>query len=101
MIAVLDACLVDGFGLKSVDTLVVSGAVATANISTGHSAMVGSVVLISGATPSGLNGEKRVTAITTNTVVFDATGISDQTATGTITLKICLLYTSDAADDTR
>lgn len=88
MIAVLDACLINGFGLKTVDTLVVSGGIATASISTGHSAVEDCVVLISGATPSGLNGEKRVLSRTTNTVVFDATGISNQTATGTITLKI-------------
>lgn len=88
LVAVLDACLVDGFGLKTVDSLVVSSGIATANISTGHSAVAGGVVLISGATPSGLNGEKRVISCTTNTVVFDATGISNQTATGTITLKI-------------
>lgn len=88
MIAVLDACLVNGFGLKTVDTLIVSGGLATASISTGHSADTDTVVLISGATPAGLNGEKRVISRTTNTVVFDATGISDQTATGTITLKL-------------
>lgn len=88
MIAVLDACLITGFGLKTVDTLVVASGIATANISTGHSAVSGGVVLISGATPAGLNGEKRVISVTTNTVVFDATGISNQTATGTITLKI-------------
>jgi len=88
LLAVLDACLVDGFGLKTVDSLVVAGGVATATIATGHSARANSVVLIAGATPSGLNGEKRVISTTTNTVVFDATGITDQTATGTITLKL-------------
>lgn len=88
LLAVLDACLVDGFGLKTVDSLVVAGGIATATIATGHSARVNTVVLIAGATPSGLNGEKRVLTTTTNTVVFDATGITDQTATGTITLKV-------------
>lgn len=88
LVAMLDACLVNGFGLKTVDTLVVAGGVATANISTGHSAIQYCVVEISGATPAGLNGQKRATVVGTNTVSFDATGISDQTATGTITLKI-------------
>ena len=41
----LDACLVDGFGLKTVDTLVVASGVATANISTGSAAVTGGVVL--------------------------------------------------------
>lgn len=90
LIAVLDACLVNGFGVSSVNSLVVAGAVATATMSAGHSAEVGSVVLVSGATPSGLNGEKKVLSVGAGntTLTFDATGISDQTASGTITLKL-------------
>lgn len=88
LIAVLDACLVTGWGLKSVETLVVVGGVATANISTGHSAVVGVVVEVAGATPGTLNGQWRAKIVGPNTVKFDVPGISDQTATGTITLKI-------------
>lgn len=88
LIAVLDACLVNGFGLKTVDSLVVTGNVATMNISTGHSAEAGGVQLIAGATPSALNGEQKVTATTATTITFATTGIADQTATGTITAKV-------------
>lgn len=90
LISVLDACLVDGFGLKTVDSLVIAGGVATATISTGHSARQDVVVLVAGATVTGgtINGRQKVVSTTTNTVVFDATGIPDQTATGTITLKL-------------
>lgn len=88
LIAVLDACLVDGFGLKTADSVVVSGGIATATFSTGHSFEPDVIALVAGATPSGLNGEKRVLSTTTNTVTFDATGITDQTASGTITVKI-------------
>ena len=89
LIAVLDDCLVDGFNLKSVDTLAVSGGVATATISTGIGAFeADTVALIAGATPAGLNGEKRIISTTSNTITFDATGIADQTATGTITAKL-------------
>lgn len=88
LIAVLDACLADGFGLKTADSVVVSGGIATANFSTGHSFEPDVIALVAGATPAGLNGEKRVLTTTTNTVTFDATGISDQTATGTITAKL-------------
>lgn len=91
MIAVLDAGLKDGFGLKTVDSLVVASNVATMTISTGHSAESGSVVTVAGATPSTLNGEWRVTATTTNTIQFATSGISDQTATGTITTKMAPL----------
>ena len=51
MIAVLDACLVDGFALKSVNSLVVASNIATINVSTGITAEVGAVVLVAGATP--------------------------------------------------
>lgn len=88
LLAVLDACLVTGFNLKTVDSLVVAGGVATATVSTGHGMALYSVILIAGATPAELNGEKRVTWIDTNTLKFDATGIADTTATGTITMKM-------------
>jgi hypothetical protein len=45
-------------------------------------------VLITGATPSALNGEKRIAVTGATTFTFDATGVSDQTATGTITAKM-------------
>jgi hypothetical protein len=89
LITVLDACLVNGFGLVAVSSLVVSSNVATATTA-GHSAEVGSVVLIAGATPGALNGEKKVLSVGggNTTLTFDATGISDQTATGTISVKL-------------
>ena len=90
-IAVLDACLVNGFGLKSVDSLVISNNVATASIASGHSAEVGSVIDMANATPSDLNGEQKVIAVTGNTVSFATTGLADQTATGAITLRIAAL----------
>lgn len=88
LIAVLDACLVDGFGLKSADSVVVSGGIATATFSTGHSFEPDVIALVTGATPAGLNGEKRVLTTATNTITFDATSIADGTATGTITIKL-------------
>ncbi len=89
LITVLDACLVNGFGLVAVSSLVVSSGIATATTA-GHSAEVGSVVLIAGATPGALNGEKKVLSVGggNTTLTFDATGISDQTATGTISVKL-------------
>lgn len=90
LIAMLDACLVDGFGLKSVDSVVVAGGVATVTVSTGHSAKKHAVVLMAGATGSwtALNGEKRALSAVGNTFTFDATGVADGTATGTITTKL-------------
>lgn len=88
LIAVLDACLADGFGLKTADSIVVAGGVATATFSTGHSFEPDTIMLVAGATPSGLNGEKRVLTTSTNTVTFSVAGIPDLTATGTITAKL-------------
>jgi hypothetical protein len=91
LISVLDACLVNGFAQKTADSVVVSAGVATATISTGHSFRAHTVALIAGATPAGLNGQHKVLSVTTNTVRFDAFGVEDGTATGTITLKLAPL----------
>lgn len=89
LIAVLDACLVTGFNSKTAASVVVASGIATMTISLGVGAFeVDSIALVAGATPSGLNGEKRVLSVTTNSITFAATGISDQTATGTITAKL-------------
>jgi hypothetical protein len=93
MIAVLDACLINGFGTGTVDTLVISSGVATVTRSGGHPFDVDAVAVIAGATVSGgtVNGEHRVLSVTATAYTFDATGFPDQTATGTITHKIAPL----------
>lgn len=91
LIAALDACLVNGFGVGTLDSLVVANNLATATRSVGHPMEIGTICEISGATPAGLNGQKRVLATTTTTYSFDATGISDQSATGAITGKVASL----------
>lgn len=87
LIAVLDACLLNGFGSVTLTSLTVSSGIATA-VKAGHGFLDHVVVRIEGATPSGLNGDKRITWLNANEFTFDATGISDQTATGTITAKM-------------
>lgn len=91
LVTVLDACLVDGYGLKNVDSVVVAGGIATVTISTGHEYGKWQVALIEGATPAEINGEKRILSVTANSFTFDATGVADQTATGTITSMIAPL----------
>jgi hypothetical protein len=90
LIAVLDACLVNGFGSGTADSLVIAGGVATVTRSAGHPFEVDSVAEIAGASVTGgsVNGEQKVLSITTTTYTFDATGIPNQTATGTITHKL-------------
>jgi len=91
VVSVLDACLVNGFGAKALDSLVVASGIATATISTGHSHVANGVALVAGATPADLNGERRVLSVSATQFTFDASGINDQTATGTITTKVAPL----------
>ena len=91
LIAVIDAFALTGFGLQSVSALNVAGGIATATVATTPSAGVHSVIIVTGATPAGLNGEQRVTAVTGNTVSW-ATDVADGAATGSaITLKVAPL----------
>lgn len=85
---VLKACLVDGFGAGAVATLTVTGGVATATFAGAHPHKVGAVAQIDGATPAGLNGPKRVLSTAADRVTFEATGVPDGAATGSITHKV-------------
>lgn len=87
LVAVLDACLLNGFNLKSI-TINVAGGVATATCNGhGFSGAAGKLLLIAGATPNELNGLKQPTVTGTNTFTFPAPGVPDGAATGAITAK--------------
>lgn len=86
--ALVKACLVDGFGAGAVATLTVAAGIATATFPGAHPYRVGSVSQFAGATPAGLNGQKRILSTTTNAVTYAAPGIADGAATGTITHKV-------------
>lgn len=92
LIAVLNACLVDGFGQVTLNSLVVADNIATGTVNSNHNFTMtgntGPVILIAGATPSELNGEWRLASIPgSTTFTFITSGITNQTATGTITAK--------------
>lgn len=87
-IATLDACLVNGFNPQTATGVTVSAGVATMTFAGTHGFAVDSVMLVAGATPAGLNGERRVlSAATTTTLTFAAPGVPDGAATGTITAR--------------
>lgn len=88
LIAVLDACLVNGWGLKTAASITVAGGVATATFSVVHGFAQDAIIQVAGVTPAELNGEKRVLSATPLSLTFDATGVSDGPATGAITVKI-------------
>lgn len=98
-IAVLDACLLTGFNSKSVTGISVTSNVATVSC-TGHGYESGRMIDIAGSTPSGLNGRKRITVTSANAFTFPAPGVSDGSATGTITAKRSPLGWTKAFSDT-
>ena len=89
MTALLDALLVDGWGLQAATSVVIASGVATATFAADHAAAMHSVVEVAGATGSytDLNGEQKITSATSNTLQW-ATALPDGTATGSITFKM-------------
>ena len=89
LIALLDALLVNGWGVQTATSVVVASGVATATFATDHAAARHSVVLVAGVTGAlvGLNGEQKVTAVEPNKIKW-ATTEADGTAAGTITVKM-------------
>lgn len=91
MVALLDALLVNGYGLGNADSITVSGGVATVIRSLGHPFDRDTVVNFAGATGSylGLNGDRKViNKVSPTTYTCDATGLPDGTVTGTVAHKM-------------
>ena len=84
--AALDACLITGFGAVTATGITVSGGIATATLPSGQTFEQHAVVLISGATPSALNGEHRVLTSSSTQITF-ATTAADGAASGTIEIR--------------
>lgn len=98
LIAVLDACLVSGFGAVTASSLVVADGIATLTVSGGHgftdpgsaySIDVGAVVVVSGVTGTlaDLNATWRATVTSATVLTWDCGEIADGTAAGTISIK--------------
>lgn len=77
MIALLSACLVDGFGARTPDTLVVSDGVAIAHFAAEAPYRKHSVVRISGASEPLLDAEWRLSYQQGGEVRFDCPGVPD------------------------
>ena len=84
-VAVLDAFLVDGWGLATAASGSVSAGVCTLNMGVGNDFEDHCVVLVAGATPADVNGEHRLTQGGT-TIKFETTA-ADGAVTGTVTVK--------------
>lgn len=90
MIDVLDACLINGFGLQSVSSLVASGKIVTATYPTAHNYSNYQVIEITGTTQAEYNGQFRILSVpSSTTLTFELANIpSVSTATGTIYSKL-------------
>lgn len=88
LVGMLDACLVNGYNLKTIDSITLSGTTATATISAGHLYTVGQVLLVAGANQGAYNGEIRPTAVTNNTVSWTVAGSPASPATTSTALSI-------------
>lgn len=86
--AVLDACLVNGWGLLTAQSASVSGEVCTLTFATAHAFEPLIVAAVSGAGTSAINGDHRVTSTSTNTISFAAPGVPDGPVSGTIAVKV-------------
>lgn len=87
LINLLDAVLINGFGLTTSSGVVVASNVATMTFGVAHPFSAGSVALVAGATPAGINGEHRVLTATPTVITF-AVVAADGAATGTITAMV-------------
>lgn len=88
LLEVLRACLINGFGAKTVTSISVTGGVATATCAShGFLGTYGKLLLISGATDPLLNGVKQPGGISTNSFTYPAPGVPDGTYTGTMSAR--------------
>lgn len=96
LLGALRAFLVTGWGLKAVDSAVISNGVCRLNFASGKSAAeLHSVILLAGASPASLNGEQRITAVASGWVEFK-TDLPDGSVTGAINFKMAPLGFEEA-----
>jgi hypothetical protein len=93
LVTMLDACLVNGFALKAIDTLTFASGVATATITAGHAYQPHQVVLVAGAEQPEYNGSFRVLTTTMTTFTYAVTGtpVSPATTTTNLSAKVAPL----------
>jgi hypothetical protein len=93
LVTMLDACLINGFALKAIDTLTFADGVATATISAGHAYQPFQVIEVAGADQAQYNGHFRVltTTLTTFTYAVTGTPVSPATTATSLSAKVAPL----------
>ncbi|AAU91173.1 conserved hypothetical protein [Methylococcus capsulatus str. Bath] len=87
LVSMLDACLVNGFALKAIDTLTFANGIATATITSGHAYQRDQVVQVAGAEQPEYNGQFRVLTTTATTFTYAVTGTPASPATTATSLS--------------
>lgn len=90
MINVLDACLINGIQIGTVNSLTASGKTITAVFGAAHNLMQYQVIKIAGANQAEFNGEHRVLTVpNSTTITFELAALPTiSTATGTISASL-------------
>ena len=88
LIAILDACLVNGYGSQTVTSITRSGTTATVTLPVAHLLKDMTVVRISGATQTDYNGDFAITVTGATTFTYTVANSPATPATGTITSKV-------------
>lgn len=86
IIDILDACLVNGFNINAISSIVVSNGVALVTTPSDHGFRDYTVIRISGATPAELNGDWKITTAGGNSFSFP-TAAANGSATGSMSAK--------------
>lgn len=86
LVTMLDACLINGFNLKAIDSLTFADGISTATITTGHAYQPGQILRVEGANQAEYNGEHRVIATTATTFSYTITETPTSPATTTTSL---------------
>lgn len=92
LVAVLDACLQDGYNSKTIQSITRSGATATVTYATAHNYAADGLakVLISGCDQTEYNGIKQISNVSTNAFDFTVAG-TPASGTGTMVSKVAPL----------
>jgi hypothetical protein len=96
IMAIFDACLVDGFNVNSITSITVAGGVATATTSGNHNFRDYSVIRVWGATEAGLNGDWKSTVPGGNIFTWESAVADGVYSAGPISAKTAPLGWSKA-----
>lgn len=87
LLKVLDACLIDGWGLTEAQSVIAENDYVTIVFPTAHGFLQNQMVVIDGAVNPQLNGSHRAKRMTPTTMDIDVSGVIEETGTITVKLK--------------